>query len=165
LLLFLIVIAGLAAGGYYGWQWWQDRGSDKVRAAPRPCVTPTHPPAPAQPAGVRVRVLNGTKRVGLAHTVSQDLRRRGFRVVSVGNSRSRSVTTTVTASAALTASAITLGEHVHAKLVPDQTVRVIVLTIGRDFRGLVPPAAATTAHSRDLAAASPSPPACASSHP
>jgi hypothetical protein len=51
-------------------------------AAPARAVTPVPFPAPAQ---VGLRLLNGTGRDGLARSVGDELARRGFRVVAMGN--------------------------------------------------------------------------------
>ena len=59
-------------------------------AAPAPCPTPSAVAAPVQqrlpaPRSVRLRLLNGTPRDGLARIVAAELARRGFVVTATGN--------------------------------------------------------------------------------
>jgi hypothetical protein len=76
LLLTLVVLAALAAGGWFGWQrWHDDRHGGGPAAVLRPCVTPTTPPAATSVAGPAVNVLNGSLRSGLAARVARGMHR------------------------------------------------------------------------------------------
>lgn len=83
----LIVLAGLAAGGWYAWQaWGTDSGTTRLRTAPPTCVPTTPPPSAPPRLAAPVRVLNGSLRPGLAATAARRLHRRfGVHVVRVGN--------------------------------------------------------------------------------
>ncbi len=79
----VVVLAGLGLGG---WSWlFHDAGSGSVPTCPPVASSPTAV-APATPRAVRLRVLNGTGRSGLARRTGDALHARGFTVVSVGNS-------------------------------------------------------------------------------
>ena len=81
----LIVIAGLAAGGYFGWQELRDNDKATV-AAGSPCPTPTAAPKVSPPPRVTAKILNGSLKSGLAKKVAKTLRRRfDVTVVKVGN--------------------------------------------------------------------------------
>ena len=95
-LLVLLLLAGAAGGAYLLRR--EDRGAGavtaKARCTPPPAATPSAgAPAPVkaaplrlpQPAQVGLRLLNGTGRNGLARTVGDELARRGFTVVGMGN--------------------------------------------------------------------------------
>lgn len=58
------------------------RADDERRSLPSVDRSPT---CPVQPADITVNVLNGTKREGLAASVSGNLRKRGFVIGEVGN--------------------------------------------------------------------------------
>jgi LytR cell envelope-related transcriptional attenuator len=161
-LLLLLVVASVAVGGWYGWQ--ALRGDDKAgsRAALRPCIEPTHPPAPAVARDVHIRVLNGTHRAGLARDVAIRLRARGFRVSGVGNnSRVLAATTVVRPEGAL-AAAEAVAEQLPAVQIQTGQVRVVTLIIGRDFRRLASVQAAAKTRAADVKRAQPSPSRCPS---
>jgi hypothetical protein len=162
-LLILLLVAALAAGGWYVWTTYVDDDSDTLRTGATPCQTPTHPPAPAALKSVRLQVLNGTKRVGLAHKVARQFERRGAHVGRVGNTTKKVTATVVTHGPDSTAAAIAVREQLAApaKLAPADGP--VALRIGPDYKGLATPAAAAKARERDVAAANPPPPACASS--
>lgn len=63
----------------------------RSRATPSPIASPLV----VAPSAIRVRVLNGTGRSGLAHTVAADLAAQGFQVVGVGDADASTYTTTV----------------------------------------------------------------------
>ena len=159
----MIVLAVLAVAGWFAWREWHGSSSASGASTPRPCTTPSVPPSPAAPAAVTVAVLNTTNRVGLAHDIAGQLRRRGFRIGHVGN------TTPLVAGVAQVsydgpdhAQALTVAEQVPgATLVPGGSG--VALRIGSGFRALSDPATAAAARSRDVASASPRPPACPSS--
>ena len=81
-LIFLLVLAlaGLAV-------WWnvlqQDDERRKAQAAA--CATVEAAPPSLDPASVSVRVFNATDAAGLAQTVADDLRNRGFTIAEVAN--------------------------------------------------------------------------------
>jgi len=161
----VVVLAALAAGGWYGWHRWHGRDSAAAQA-PRTCVTPSAAPTPAPPAQVTVNVLNATEKVGLAHQVAAALRAQGLRIGKVGNTKA-SVTGVAAISYGSTskAAAITVAEYVPgatlvpASTAPDRTGSV-TLQIGPSFAALAAPTAVTSAHVRDLASASPRPVVC-----
>jgi hypothetical protein len=86
LLSVLLVLVVLAGAGYAVYHFTRS-GSGTPAASRRHCVTPAAAPAPLPPRQVRLKVLNTTKRNGLAARVRTVLRRRGFRVLGVGNAR------------------------------------------------------------------------------
>src|SRR6476646_11373910 len=86
-LMALVVLAALGAGGYYGWHRWRNNDSATVSAG-EPCPTPTIEsslppvPPPVQP----VRVLNGSLKPGLAKKVARQMHQRfGIPIGRVGN--------------------------------------------------------------------------------
>jgi hypothetical protein len=161
-LLVIVLIAAAAVGGWYAWKHFRDDDAS-VSTASTPCVTPSHPPAPAELKTVRVQVLNGTKRVGLAHRVAQQLKHRGAKVGRIGNTTKKVTVTVITHPSDQTAAAIAVREQLAAPAKLVVAKGAVALRIGPDFKGLASPADVTAAHKRDVAAANPSPPACASS--
>jgi hypothetical protein len=86
-LLTLVVLAALGAGGIYGWHRWRNDDTATVTAGP-PCSTPTaeasSPPVP--PPVQPVRVLNGSLKSGRAARVAHQMHRRfGVQIGRVGN--------------------------------------------------------------------------------
>jgi hypothetical protein len=78
----LVLMAAVAAG----WAIAKDSETAVRRAAP--CIRSTVPFSaglPARAADVRVNVYNATTRIGLANTVADELKVRGFTVGTVGN--------------------------------------------------------------------------------
>jgi hypothetical protein len=160
--LVLLLVVAVAAGGWFGWQALHGDDSAGGSAALRPCVQPTHPPAPATAAAVHVRVLNATKRAGLAHDVAQQLRAREFRLAGVGNSPRRVAVTTVQYPAAALADAEAVAEQLPAAHVEAGNVKVVTLLIGGGFRRLASTQQAAQARAADTRRASPSPSPCPS---
>lgn len=80
-LLAVVLLAGIAGGGYYLLR--SDRGTAGALCAPRSTSSPSG--KPLIPAAVHLRVLNGTGRTGLAKTTGSLLHARGFAVDAVGN--------------------------------------------------------------------------------
>jgi hypothetical protein len=158
----LLLVAALAAGGWYAWKHYIQDDSDTVSTQPTPCVTPSHPPAPAALASVRLQVLNGTKRVGLAHRIAHQLRQRGATVTRVGNTKSKVATTVVMHGPQAAAAALAVREQLAAPAKLAVANGPVALRIGPDFRGLATTADAAAARQHDVAAAAPSPPPCAS---
>jgi LytR cell envelope-related transcriptional attenuator len=163
-LLTLLVVVTLAAGGWFGWQ--ALRGDDGAnQATVRPCVQPTHPPAPASAAQVHVRVLNGTNRGGLAHEVALQLRARGFRLAGVGNNPRRIALTTVEHPTAGLAAGEAVAEQLPAAQLQAGDVKVVTLIVGRDYRRLASAQQAAQARAADTRRASPAPSPCPSASP
>lgn len=80
-LLAVVLLAGIAGGGYY-----LLRSDGMTPAAPcLPRTTSARPAKPPTPATVHLAVLNGTGRTGLAKETGSLLRARGFAVDAVGN--------------------------------------------------------------------------------
>jgi hypothetical protein len=163
-LLALVVVGALGVGGWYGYQQWIDDAGDGD-AVVTPCVTPSHPPAPAAAKDVTLWVLNGTKRVGLAHEVAKDLRGRGFRVTKVANAPSRAAKTQVAFASGDRAAALTVAEQLTdpAAAMTDGTAKQLALILGPDYRNLASAAEVATHREADVRAANPPPPACAQS--
>jgi hypothetical protein len=165
LLLVLVVLAAAAAGAWYGYDRWIADDATDTDTLATPCVTPTRPPGPAEAGDVRLRVLNGTKRVGLAHDVAKELRKRGFEVTRVGNSKHRATHTVVSFAPADRPAALALAEQLPepSKALAEEAGAELALVIGADFTDLADARRAAANRAADLAAASPSPPPCASS--
>jgi hypothetical protein len=62
--------------------------------APRATVTPSAAPLVVAPSAIRVRVLNGTGKPGIAHAVARDLATDGFQIVGVGDADASTYTQT-----------------------------------------------------------------------
>jgi LytR cell envelope-related transcriptional attenuator len=91
-LIFLLVLA-LAAGAV----WWNVMRQDRERKAEQAaaCASVEQAPPSLDPATVSVRVFNATDQAGLAQTVADQLRARGFTVAEIANDPSgREVTGT-----------------------------------------------------------------------
>ncbi len=157
----LLVLGVLGAAGWEAYRLWvEDTSQSRVAA---PCVTPTPPPVPAAADEVRVRVLNGTRRPGLAHDVATRLRHRGFAVRKVGNNPQRTARTTVTYPAGVLAAGLAVAEQLPAAELTAGSGRLVDLVLGRDFHRLATRKEAAARRAQDERAASPSPPACAAS--
>ena len=165
LLVLLVLGAGVGGAGinqgWWEWPWRTEAPTDAVRS---PTTCATLPQTVAAPAAVRVSVLNATDRSGLAAAVGDELERRGYVVVQVGNDRSG---TSVTGAAqlrygpALSAQAQSLALHIPgAVLVDDGRVSDVVdLALGPGYNRMVPAAEAAAA----VAAGTPPPqPGCGS---
>jgi len=134
--LVVAVLLGLALGAF-----WLTREEARPAAAscvePSPATSPAALPAPAQ---VRVVVLNGTPRPRLAELVGQQLRARGFVVVSAGNAPAALAGGSVlTYSSGQQDAAEALGRHVLGSRmagpgpVPTGAVQLV---LGGDYRRL-----------------------------
>ena len=91
-LIFLLVLA-LAAGAV----WWNVMRQERERRADQAaaCASVEKAPPSLDPATVSVRVFNATDQAGLAQTVADELRGRGFTIAEVANDSSdREVTGT-----------------------------------------------------------------------
>jgi hypothetical protein len=158
----LVVLALVAAGGWFGWRTWHDAKPSSVKPQVV-CVTPTPSAAPAPVKAVKVAVLNGTTRVGLAHTVAGQLTKRGFAIVRVGNGKGATGPPRVTYAPGEVARALTLAEQVPGATLyelSNQRPGEVELRLSTGFRGLATPAQVRAAQARDLAATSPSPAVC-----
>lgn len=131
----VLLLAG--AGGF-----WVTR--EESRPAAAECVLQSPSPEPARvlprPAQVRVVLLNGTPRPGLAQLVAQQLRARGFLVLRSGNAPAALAGhSVVTYSSGRHDAAEVLARHVlgsrlaGAGPVPPGAVQVV---LGGDFRRL-----------------------------
>lgn len=163
-LLVLVVLGALGYGAWYAYDRWIQDDDATVDVA-TPCVTPSHPPAPAAAKDVTLWVLNGTKKVGLAHDVAKALRARGFRVTKVANAASRAAETQVAFATGDRSAALTVAEQLPdpAGAMTDGTAKQLTLVIGADYHGLASPAEASAHHDADARAATPTPPPCATS--
>ena len=81
MLIAMVLVVGLIALGNW-FQWWTI-GGRRADAAPAPCPVQKV----VSPDLIRVNVLNGTDRHGLAAAVAKELRRREFRILSVATER------------------------------------------------------------------------------
>jgi hypothetical protein len=91
-LIFLLVLAlaGLAV-------WWHAiaQDSDRQKAQAAACATVEAAPPSLDPTTITVRVFNATDEAGLAQTVADDLKNRGFTIAEIANDTSgRKVTGT-----------------------------------------------------------------------
>jgi len=164
----LLVLAALGAGGYFGWR--ELRGSSSSTATLTPiCTTPTPSPSPAAATGVTIVLRNGTPQVGLAHRLADLLKSRGFKVVSVGNTKSP-----VTGVAVVLypdgqqAAALAVAEQFPGATIVPAPAAVsgrVELEIGADYRSLATTAQVAAARARDQAAAAPRPPVCTTPSP
>jgi len=108
----------------------------------------TEPPPPTvAPADVRVKVLNGSGRNGIAQTVAQQLSDLGFVKAGTGNDeRGRVAVTEIRFANGADAKARALLPYVgtSAKLVGDPTLKNtdVTVVVGADFGGLTLPSAA-----------------------
>ncbi|MBK5307461.1 MAG: LytR C-terminal domain-containing protein [Frankiaceae bacterium] len=165
----VLVVIAVAAGAYALQQRTDDDGGTAVtpgRCASPSASVPAAPRAPVAapavrlpaPAAVRLRLLNGTPRDGLARVVANELVRRGFTVTATGNAPrslvgpSRVYYGPGGRPAALLASAHVLGASVVP--VPKAARGALDVVLGSTFVRLRTPAE-TSAFARELAAGSP----------
>lgn len=158
----VVVLALVGAGGWFGWHAWKS-SHDTHQVTPQVvCVTPTPSASPASVAKVKVRVLNATATVGLAHAVARELGKRGFTIVSVGNTPQTYGRSRVTYSPGEIALALAVAEQVPGAQLYELSTEPpgdIELDLASDFHHLATLAQAKAARARDLAAA-PSPARC-----
>lgn len=156
----LLVLAALVAGGWFGWRAWRGSGNERP-ATVRVCRTPTAAPSPPAPKQVTLAVLNASPRVGLAHQVAAALRARGFHVARVGNTSDRvTAPAAVRYAAGAEAAARTVAEQVVGSVLVPAPAGGVVLELGPNFRTLAAADQVASARARDVQAASPSPPVC-----
>ncbi len=136
----------------------------RASACPRPAPVAAAPALP-QPQQVRLRLLNGTSRNGLAKTIGDQLAARGFMVTEQANAPAALAGASRVAYAAGAAPAATVTSHwvVGAQVVLDPTVPrgTVQVTLGSGFRRLASPAEAARLATVP-AVATPTASACAS---
>lgn len=112
--------------------------SQSDTTTPQPCLPPDTLPVPY--SSVTVRVLNGTTRTGLASTVADGLKARGFVVESTGNSQPYASVQIAFGPAGL-ASAYTLAAHFPTSkfIFDDREDASLDVYIGNSFEDLVAP--------------------------
>lgn len=139
-----VVVVLLLAVGLVYWYALRDE-TPVVLSAAEPCPTPSAQATPAArvlpaPSQVRLALLNGTPRNGLAKSVGTQLEGRGFAVVSEGNaSAALGGASTVTYGPGALDAATVLSRHVlGSRLVsaPQAPAGRVVLVLGGDFRRL-----------------------------
>jgi hypothetical protein len=149
-LLTLVVIAALAAGGYFGWQKLSDNDNSTVGSG-SPCPSATSPPASTRPPAVTAKVLNGSLKSGLAKKVAKTLHRRfDVTVVKVGNAaRFTRGVSVVRYPPRLAARARLLAAYVvpRARLQARAHQKKVELDIGTRFRSVAAVVHTTTAPS------------------
>ncbi len=145
LALVALVLLAAAAVAY-----WLTRDDTPTLVA-APCPTPSARPSVTlpQPQHVRLRLLNGTPRNGLATTLGQQLAARGFVVLSAGNaSAALAGPSQVTYGAGAETAARVVSSHVLGSVVlraPAAPPGTVTVVLGGDFRRLATPAEATAA--------------------
>jgi hypothetical protein len=80
----VLVVVLLAGGGYAAFLGLSG-GSSKSSSGLPFCPVTTHVPATKSAGPLRLTIKNATEREGLAAAVRTQLRKRGFRVISIGN--------------------------------------------------------------------------------
>ncbi len=171
----VLLLAG--GGGAYLLLRQDDAGVPDRLAQQRPSACPSAVPAPAEPAPaaalprpqqVRVRLLNGTSRNGLAKAIGDQLAARGFVVVEQANAPAALAGPSLVAYAAGSAPAATVASQwvVGSRTVADPKVPrgTVQITLGSGFRRLATPAEAAAAAAPRTAAVTPTstPAGCAS---
>jgi hypothetical protein len=141
-----VVLLVLVVAGATAWYLRRDDGTPAAQAlAPCPTPSPTASPVPLPPNRlVRVVVLNGTVRQGLAHTVAVQLHARGFVVVREDNFP-RAVTggSVVSYAPGLKGAATVLARNIAGAHVSDQAkapAGTVEVVLGSGFRRLATPA-------------------------
>jgi phage tail sheath gpL-like len=147
----LLLLAVLGAAGWFGWHVLRSDDTATVRATTSPCRSTEAPPEPAAAGSVRLRVLNGTNRDGLAHELDKQLSQRGFHVIAVATSADRS-------------RVIELRAQLERSRWSAKSKRagVLTLVVGRDFASLSAPATASQHRAAAVQAAHPTASPCAS---
>jgi hypothetical protein len=158
-----LVLLLLAAGGYAAVLGLTGGGSKpKVLSLPV-CALPTVLPTPSTvlPAGsVRVTVKNATLRTGLARTVANELKNRGFHIATVGNTLTMmqsGVATVRYGGAAHRLGALDVAAQIPGATVVAAKTGAIELDLGPDFKHLATQRDAHIAYVRSLPAPTPTP--------
>jgi len=155
----LLVVVLLAAGGYFAFLGLSG-GSSKSNGSTLPLCpvgsTAVHAP---NPGPLRLTVKNATLRNGLAALVRTQLRKRGFHVISIGNTvlmKHGVAAVRYSADRRLVADKVA-AQFAGATLLPAGGHGVVELDLGPGYRALVSPAVAAAAYLRLSPHASPSP--------
>ncbi len=155
----LVVILLLAAGGYFAFLGLSG-GSPKSSGSSLPlCPTGSTAAHAPNPGPLRLTVKNATMRNGLAASVSAKLKKRGFHVLSIGNTvlmKHGVASVRYSADRRLVAAKVA-AQIAGSTLVPAGGHGVVELDLGPGFRALASPAVAAAAYLRLLPHASPSP--------
>jgi len=149
----LLAVVMTTAAGAVAW-YVATRPDAQVSSKPKvscPAPQPTQPVVP--PSRVKVHVYNATDRSGLAATTAEELRRRGFRIKTIGNDSSKRTVTgpaEVRHGAAGTDAARTVAAQVgDIASVPVKRGNASVdLVLGAAFRALLPATEAAAALAR-----------------
>ncbi|HVW81786.1 MAG TPA: LytR C-terminal domain-containing protein [Mycobacteriales bacterium] len=152
----LVVVVIVIGGGYFGYEQVFAGSGGSAQALPL-CPAPTRSAPPTEQA--RVVVKNATLTTGLASDVAEQLRRRNFKIASVGNTlfRGKGVAT-VDYSANLVQAAQLLGAQFDgATLDQVSGSNVLEVDIGPKFHDLVPVARAQAAEQDILGTPTPTP--------
>jgi hypothetical protein len=169
LVLALLLVAAVAAGGDEGWRHFRHHGRASLRTLPLcPTTTPT-PSVPAGIAGPPMLVLNGSLRPGLAAQVARGLQRRFHASIRrVGNAAAFQRGASVVrfpASLAAEANAVAAAVVPAARLAPTPANVRVELDIGTRFQRLASQqefASAVAPTTPPPAPTSPTPSPCAS---
>lgn len=164
----VLAVALLGAGGYFGWRQLHSSGSSKATLAPI-CTTPTPSPSPVAASAVTIVLRNGTPQVGLAHRLADLLKGRGFKVASVGNTHSAVPGVAVVRyPPGQEGAAVAVAEQFPGATLSPNPAGVsgrVELDIGAGYRSLATTAQAAAARAHDQAAATPPPPICTTPSP
>lgn len=165
--LLAVLLIAVGGAGYYALQRDDARVPTRLAQRPAACPTAVAPKAPAKaralprPPQIRVALLNGTSRNGLAKNVGDQLAADGFVVTAQGNAPAALAGASQVAFAhgaelaALVAQRwVTGAVTVQDAKVPAGTVRV---TLGSNFHRLATPAEAAAALRAPVATAAPAP--------
>lgn len=163
----LVVVLLVAAAGSGAYLLRRDDSAAPQRLTARPvatpCPTPTTAPVRALPAPqqVRLSLLNGTPRNGLAKAIGDQLAARGFVVTAQANAPAALAGPSVVAYAPGAEAAGELVSHwvLGSTARPDAKVArgTVQVTLGSDFRRLASPAEAAA---RNTPTATPTPSDC-----
>lgn len=149
-LVFLLILAVLALG-----VWWKvlRKDEDKSAEVAAPCTSTLAPEAVAKLKNlknVKIRVLNGTSTKGLAGLIRDELVKRGFTVVEIGNAPAdRAITGAgeIHYGKSGLFNAEVVGKNAAGyEMVLDSARKgtIVDLIAGQDYKGLVAPATAKT---------------------
>jgi len=155
----LLVVVLLAGGGYFAFLGLSGSSSKSPSSSLPLCPTGSTAAHAPNPGPLRLTIKNATTRNGLAASVSAMLKKRGFHVISIGNTVLMNhgvAAVRYSANRRLVADMVA-AQFAGATLVPAGGHGVVELDLGPGFRTLVSPAAAEAAYLRLSPHASPSP--------
>jgi LytR cell envelope-related transcriptional attenuator len=153
----LLVLVLLVGGGYAAFLGLSGRSASTSAASKLPlCPVPTTRALPRSPGPLRLTVNNATVRNGLAAAVAADLTRRGFHVLSVGNTvlMTRGVATVRYSKDRRLVADRVAAQIKGSIMVPAGGRGVVELDLGPQFRALATAAQAQRAYLRSLPRAS-----------